>query len=382
MIPEEIKELIEKYQARQISPQELKILFRWYNQRAAEAKPMDEADMHRRLQRIGDSLPGLESPKTPSNPWYKWVAAAILCLGLGLSIYTFRKQEAPVTLSIVADSSATAELLTSTGSAIPLNQVKEGDTLETAGVKLYKTADGYIAYQFQGEGEEGLEQYTIRTPVGAETKMLLPDGTKLWLNAASTLSFQKQWGEDTRTVYLKGEAYFDVSKQFNPQLASYVPFQVYSDGQLVEVLGTKFQIKSYADEPWNSTSLFEGSVKLQTLTADKHVDKAVILKPGQQGLVHRERREMDFKNISEGAPQSWRDGYFSFQGETLAQVCTQLARWYPVKFEIQPGIPQGEYHGDIPKAYSLNEVLQILIQQKMTYEIYNRDNQLLVKLNQ
>jgi len=381
MLPEEIKNLIGKYQARTISETEQERLFRWYNEQARSATSIDNAEMQIRLQRIAGQLPALKSKPVRQISWVKWAAAAVITLAVGLAIYTSQQRYHPLDIVVQADSTQAAELVLANGKVISLDEVGQGDTLDADGSKLYKTSDGYIAYSFDGDLNEASQNYSFRTPVGTETKILLPDGTRVWLNAASELSFQKQWAVENREVYLKGEAYFEVSKQRNPQGRSYTPFKVYSAGQAVEVLGTKFRIQNYQEELWSTTSLFEGSVKLEILASDNQVDKAVILKPGQQSLYNHKSRLLDFKNISQDVPQSWRDGYFSFQGENLREVCAQLARWYPVTFDIDANLPNGEYHGDIPKTYSLNEVLDILIHDNMNYQFSNKDNQIKVRLN-
>lgn len=384
MVPEEVQKLIAKYNNGSISEDELSTLLHWYNRQAKEPVSIDEADMQLRLDRIGRHLPDTGEKKISFiKPWYKWVAAAVLLIGIGLSILRLQQRQEPLDeiLIVRADTTASAQFITADNRSISINTIAVGDTLATGGLLLYKTEDGYIAYEYREEEQDLNKMHTVRTPIGTESKILLPDGTKVWLNAASELTFAKRLGQTNRTVFLKGEAYFEVSKQ-HVDANRFATFQVHSDKQVVEVLGAKFQIKSYADESVVSTSLYEGSVKLQTLDASNRADKTVLLKPGQQGLFDRERNLLDFKNFSESEPQTWRDGYFSFHGESLEDVCQQLARWYPVRFEIQQGLPKGEYHGDISKSYTLNEVLDILIQDKMKYRLYNKDNQMVVKLTQ
>lgn len=384
MTPEEIQRLIDKYTNGNIAEEELSVLYRWYNHRAQEPVSIDEVDMRSRLDRIGGNLPDTGAKKTPFiRPWYKWAAAAVLLAGIGLSVFRQGDQQEPIeeTLIVRVDTTASAQFITADNKSISINKIAIGDTLVADNLILYKTNDGYVAYEYRNGGGEGNAMHTVRTPIGTESKILLPDGTKVWLNSASELTFAKQLGQTNRTVFLKGEAYFEVNKQ-PIDAHRFASFQVYSERQMVEVLGTKFQIKSYADEAVVSTSLYEGSVKLKTLDASSRTDKTVLLKPGQQGLYDREKNILDFKNISEAEPQTWRDGYFSFHGESLLDVCQQLARWYPVKFDIPKGLPKGEYHGDIPKSYSLNEVLNILMQDKMKYRVYNKDNQMVVKLTQ
>ncbi|ERJ58155.1 FecR family protein [Sphingobacterium paucimobilis] len=385
MIPEEVQKLIAKYNSGDISEEERYALYRWYNNRAQEPAFIDEAEMQFRLDRIGRQLPEVSEKRiSVIKPWYKWAAAAVVLLvGIGTAVLRMEpEQSKEEPLIVKVDTAASAQFITADNKSISINTIAVGDTLLSEDLLLYKTEDGYIAYEYrEGVAEEVNAKHTVRTPIGTESKILLPDGSKVWLNAASELTFAKQLGSKDRTVFLQGEAYFEVAKQ-PIDAHHFATFQVHSEKQVVEVLGTKFRIKSYVDEPVSSTSLYEGSVKLQTLNASDRTDKTVLLKPGQQGLFNRENNLLDFKNISESEPQTWRDGYFSFHGASLEEVCQQLARWYPIRFEIEQGIPKGEYHGDIPKSYTLNEVLDILIQDKMKYRVYNRDNQMVVKLTQ
>ncbi|MFD2556239.1 FecR family protein [Sphingobacterium tabacisoli] len=384
MIPEEVQKLIEKYNLGNISEEERCALYRWYNNRAQESVSIDEVEMRFRLDRIGHQLPNVGARRISIiRPWYKWAAAAVLLAGIGTALLR-QEPDRPLeeALIVKVDTTASAQFITADNKSISINTIAVGDTLMSDNLMLYKTNDGYIAYEYrEGDPGGGNAMHTIRTPIGTESKILLPDGTRVWLNAASELTFAKQLGKKNRTVFLQGEAYFEVAKQ-PIDAQHFATFEVHSEKQVVQVLGTKFRIKSYLGEPIASTSLYEGAVKLQTLNASNHADKTVLLKPGQQGLFDRETNLLDFKNISESEPQTWRDGYFSFQAATLEDVCQQLARWYPVRFEIEEGIPKGEYHGDIPKSYTLNEVLNILIQDKMKYRVYSKDNQMVVKLTQ
>lgn len=382
MIPEEVQKLIKKYNDGDISEMELVELYGWYNRRAQEPVSIDEMEVQYRLDRIGGQLRAHRGKANVWTSWYKWAAAAVVLIGLGLSLYRYQMGEPDeLNVTISADTTVSAEFITADNKSISINTIATGDTVTTEDLLLYKTEEGYVAYEYREGAQQSNAMHTVRTPIGTESKILLPDGTKVWLNAASELTFAKQLGQTNRTVFLKGEAYFEVSKQ-ELEGRRFATFQVHSNQQVVEVLGTKFRVKNYVDEVIASTSLYEGSVKLQTLDGANHIDKTVLLKPGQQGLFDREKNILDFKNISEAEPQTWRDGYFSFHGETLEDVCQQLARWYPVRFEIQKGMPKGQYHGDIPKSYSLNEVLNILVQDKMKYRLYNKDNQMVVKLTQ
>lgn len=380
MIPARIQELLDKHRQGELQSAEQLELYRWYNQRAEDQVEIDRHEMEQRLLRISDQLPLQTSKKQISFAKYAWAAAAALVLlGLSITLNPYRSSQTSKTFIVTVDSSASAEFITADNKSIALNTLNPLDSIRTADLLLYRTQEGYIAYEYQGEQQLHDRMHTVRTPIGTEVKLLLPDGTKVWLNAGSELSFPLLMKSEQRNVYLKGEAYFDVNR-LQASKGNANRFIVHSEGQRVEVLGTKFNIKNFAEDPITQTSLFEGSIKLQTLDASHKVNQSVLLAAGQQGIFNRESELLDFKNISEESPQTWRDGYFSFHGESLPQVCQQLARWYPVTFELQENLPLGQYYGDIPKSYSLNEVLNILIQEKLEYSIRNENQKIRITL--
>lgn len=382
MIPAHIEGLLKKYRDGKLTLTERAALFRWYNEQAKEETTFDANDLQHRLHRIEQNLPHRQhTARINRRPWYAWTAAAVLVTSLcSIWFITSDYQKNTPELIVNVDSTATPELITADNQRLALNSIQPGDSILLDQVLLYRTDDGYLAYQYLGDTNQQTAPYQVQTPVGSDIKLLLPDGTRVWLNAASTLSFPLQSSTAPRTVHLQGEAYFEVSKVTNLAHHGFLKFTVHTDRQVVEVLGTKFNVKSFTDDPVTSTSLFEGSVKVQTLKTDRTADKSVILKPGQESIYDKTNGGLDFRSIADKGAQSWRDGYFTFQGESLTQVCHQLSRWYPVEFDIEEKLPEGQYHGDIPKSYSLNEVLQILIQNNMRYTIRNVDDKIIVRL--
>jgi len=161
---------------------------------------------------------------------------------------------------------------------------------------------------------------TVKTPYGARTSFKLPDGSEVWLNSGSTLSFPKQYGE-IRNVELNGEAYFKVVKDGKP-------FVVKTNLGSIQVMGTSFNVQAYKDEPFETT-LVEGSVKVNNNT-----NQLATLKPGQQSVI-TPANEFSIKEVNTNLSTSWREGKLMFVKEPFANVARELERWYNVKIELQ-----------------------------------------------
>jgi transmembrane sensor len=174
----------------------------------------------------------------------------------------------------------------------------------------------------------------------------LPDGSKVWLNSASTLRFPALFSGNTREVELNGEAYFDVAKNPNK------PFKVITKDQIVEVLGTQFNINSYSDEETFKTTLIEGSVKII------YKDRVVLLSPGQQfqpSMKSSKVIEADTEEVT-----AWKNGYFLFKDEDIQSIMRKVSRWYNVDVNYSGNIPDVGFGGNISRSKDINEVLNVL----------------------
>ncbi|MDR2283665.1 MAG: FecR domain-containing protein [Sphingobacterium sp.] len=190
---------------------------------------------------------------------------------------------------------------------------------------------------------------TINTPRGGQYRITLPDGTKVWLNAASTLRYPGRFLPHERIVELDGEAYFEVSK------APGKPFKVVSKQQVVQVLGTHFNINSYPDEPNVKTTLLEGSVKVTS--AGKL--RSVTLSPGKQAVLTAE--ELLSRDADTDAVMAWKNDDFIFRGQNLQTTMRQLARWYDVEIAYASTAPLHlKIGGSISRKNSLSSVLKAM----------------------
>ena len=219
-------------------------------------------------------------------------------------------------------------------------------------IKIAKTGAGQIVYTILNNDDVKSNKVafnTIQTPRGGQYQVVLPDGTKVWLNAASSLKYPEVFMGNTRTVELSGEAYFEVSKN------KAMPFHVKSKFQDVEVLGTHFNINSYMDEQTIKTTLLEGSVKVSNLKSLK------ILKPGQQSIAGISENSL-IKLASEvdtDDETAWKNGLFQFNNSDLKIILNQLERWYDIKIDYA-SIPAKRYNGMISRKVKLSEVLKML----------------------
>ena len=296
--------------------------------------------------------------------WYQvGVAASILAmLSIGLFFYSNRsindrsalsESEAIKEKVTIKPGGDKAVLTLSDGSKIILEDAKKGLLANQAGVSIQKTADGELLYSFaKNVGSESRKLHEeviynkIETPFGGKYQINLPDGSKVWLNSASTLRFPALFSGNTREVELNGEAYFDVAK--NPDK----PFKVVTKDQIVEVLGTQFNINSYSDEETFKTTLIEGSVKII------YKDRVVLLSPGQQFQPNMNSSKVVEADTDEVT--AWKDGYFLFKDEDIQSIMRKISRWYNVEVNYSGNIPDVGFGGNISRSKDINEVLNVL----------------------
>lgn len=290
------------------------------------------------------------------------VAASILILlSTALYFYATRQPEKMASANQTPESKIVepitpggdkAVLTLSDGSRIILDNAKNGILANQAGVSIQKTSKGKLLYTFSNSSasakdfHENVIYNKIETPAGGKYQVNLPDGSMVWLNASSSLRFPALFSGDTREVELTGEAFFDVAKNKNK------PFKVITKDQIVEVLGTQFNINSYADEGSIKTTLIEGSVKII------YKDKVVLLTPGQQF----QPKNLNVKVVEADTEEvvAWKNGYFLFKNEDIQSIMRKLSRWYNVEISYSGEIPQVGFGGNISRSKDISEVLNVL----------------------
>ena len=249
---------------------------------------------------------------------------------------------------VIEPGSEMAELILSNGEVLQLYKDRSY-ALATEDGFAVKSENGEVSFELTGEAAPGAEPryHTVKTPRGAEFKVVLADGSAVWLNAESSLEFPSHFEEGTRKVAMTGEGYFDIQKNDS------APFIVEVSGMSVEVLGTQFNLRSYGGEAVKTT-LVSGSVAMTTETS------RTVIKPGQQGTLLADGT-FAVQNIDVQPFIAWRQGYFCFDGATLADIMTELGRWYDVDVAFDhPTLERERFSLEVRKKEDFENILELL----------------------
>jgi len=310
--------------------------------------------------------------KRPNHPLrisfrrWGWVAASVLILlaegaVVMLAINANRKeQHAQATIQDIAPGSNKAILTLGNGATIRLDSA--GSQLIQQGDVTVRQTGAQLTYDVQGSNA-GLTYNTLTTPRGGQFRVQLPDGTLVWLNAASSLRYPTAFAGKERTVEISGEAYFEVAA------AAGRPFMVkIGETAAVEVLGTSFNVNAYPDETGIHTTLLKGAVRVATLHTGAHA----LLQPGQQAQIAGSQPEAGIKIISNAnisQIMAWKNGLFNFENAGLQEVMRQLARWYDLQVVYENGVPDMYFEGEMSREMSLSQVLAGLQQTGVRFRI-------------
>lgn len=362
----ELQKIIEHYVSGTATPDEIRFVERYYQYLDQQENPLDQANSEE-LAKMGranfleikSKINQEDKRKTVSL--FKYIAAAaVLLLISGVAfifmnrtnIATIKNDLTAVKNHDVLPGTNKAVLTLSDGTKVILDENTAANISTKDNIKISKTGAGQIVYTIVNNEDLKSNKVafnTIQTPRGGQYQVVLPDGTKVWLNAASSLKYPEVFVGNTRNVELTGEAYFEVSKN------KAMPFHVKSKFQDVEVLGTHFNINSYLDERNIKTTLLEGSVKVSNSKSVR------ILKPGQQSIAGiSENSSIQLASeVDTDDETAWKNGLFQFNNSDLKIILTQLERWYDIKIDYT-SIPDKRYNGMISRKVKLSEVLKML----------------------
>ncbi|TFF38495.1 FecR family protein [Mucilaginibacter psychrotolerans] len=290
------------------------------------------------------------------NGWLKYAVAASILIFMTVGAYLFTYKQTTGTSNAKIDFTPggnKAMLTLSNGSKIILTDAKNGKLASQGNIAVTKTHDGEVSYDASAstDPEKGTKPSynTINTPKGGQYQVLLADGSKVWLNSVSSITFPTSFTGKERHVEITGEVYFEVAKNKTK------PFFVKAGNQEVEVLGTHFNINSYNDEPDIKTTLLEGSVKIRQLNNSF----SAFLKPGQQAVSKLsgpiQIRDADIEQVI-----AWKNGLFQINDASIEAIMRQAARWYDVDIEYEGKIPQRQFSGKIKRNVKASEFLQML----------------------
>lgn len=363
----DIKNIIERYLSGKATAEETRFLESYYDYLSKNENR--GTDTVRDLQNLEEEnfnaiRTKIALPKRSKIiPFYKYAsAAAILILICGGFYFLFNKDIAnsenegnlaEAENIDVLPGTDKAILTLADGTHVMLDDKTTKNISNKDGVTISKAKNGQLIYAVASSNNalahKTVAYNTIQTPRGGQYQVLLPDGTKVWLNAASSLKYPESFVGNTRNVELSGEAYFEVAKNKD------LPFHVKSVNQDVEVIGTHFNINGYMDDRTIKTTLLEGSVKVSNFNSAK------ILKPGEQAIADRSgnskiRITSDVDTDDETA---WKNGLFQFNDADLKGILNQLERWYDIKIDYS-SVPNKRYNGMVPRKAKLSEVLKML----------------------
>ena len=289
--------------------------------------------------------------------WFRYAAAAMVILAMITGYLVFFNKPKQVLAGInakdslkkdIAPGGNKAILTLANGSHIILDNASNGALVNQGNTKVVKLADGMLAYKQSGIHKNEILYNTMTTPRGGEYSLTLPDGSTVWLNASSSITYPTAFTGEERNVSVTGEVYFEVAKKANQ------PFHVKVNDIVVEVLGTHFDINSYADEVSVKTTLLEGKVKVTKGLS------SVKLVPGDQAQVDIEGILKVEKDADIEKAMAWKEGKFLFDKDEIPAILRQVSRWYDVEVVYKAALPRYRFSGIIRRNRTLSEVLTIL----------------------
>jgi transmembrane sensor len=366
MQEQELKDLLQRIRNGTATAEEKVFLENWYLQ--YREKDVAEYSLDDRLEDADAIWAKLQPVVAKSRHRKFWpriaVAASILLFSFIGGYFLFHKQIlsqiARNKIHDIAPGSNKAVLTLANGKTIVLNGARNGKLAVQGYTAINKTADGKVVYNAdQSASEKAANEVvynTLTTPRGGQYYLVLADGTNVWLNAASSIVFPATFSGSDREVKITGEAYFEVAHNATK------PFKVTANGQTVEVLGTHFNINAYRDEPNIKTTLFEGSIKINSGTGQ------AILKPGQQAQISENRiNVVSDTNMNEAI--AWHKGLFEFHDADIQTVMRQLSRWYDVDVSYDGKITDRRFSGKLYRNITALTVADILSYKKIHFRI-------------
>ncbi|OQP52633.1 hypothetical protein A4H97_25265 [Niastella yeongjuensis] len=349
------KELLQRYLNGTCTPEEKALVESFYNLHHPNTQSLNEQELEKELGHLEKTL-----PLPGRGRIYKRImaaAAAVLMIGFtGWWMYRTNTHkpsaaEQPLAFSsnnVIVPGSNKAVLTLANGKKISLTDAGTGNIAHETGISIEKTADGQMLYRITDAAPATAVIYnTIETPVGGQYQVLLPDGTKVWLNAKSALRFPVHFNDTERRVEISGEAYLEVAHDKTK------PFRVVNPGQVVEVLGTHFNVNTYDNEAAMKTTLLEGAVKIATN------GNTALLKPGQQSnVVNGNIRTLDEVNVEDVV--AWKNNKIQFTDLDIHSVMRMLERWYNIDVSYTGNEINTTFGGSVSRSKDIDVVLKLL----------------------
>ncbi|SEM75627.1 FecR family protein [Chitinophaga rupis] len=378
MTKEDFLRLVDKYLKGQATAEEEQLLARFYNSFELDDTVVRQELEEKMLTRLMQSVQPAPVKIKRVRSWQYAAAAVILCLlASGALYYQYAGRQAITPAPSLAKQPATpgnnkALLQLADGSTIELNQASNGVLAMQGSTAVKKTKDGQLIYEPAQASATALGSLnTITTPAGGQYQLTLPDGTRVWLNAGSSLTFPTAFDSAGRRITLRGEAYFEVAKVYT-QSHNRLPFYVKTGENEVAVLGTHFNVKDYADATGFEATLLEGAVQV------KRGSLVQALTPGQQASIRPHSAVIKVRPANTEAVMAWKEGLFLFDNTGIDEAMEEIKRWYNVDVVYEGRKPDIEFTGVLPRSSSVTEVLNLLESaQGVAFEL--RNNTIIVK---
>lgn len=323
---------------------------------------------------LGGSLAKVPVKKLNTKWSWGWVAAATIVVS-GVGGYWLLNKKVD---DIKTQSAETAEILPgkdgailtlADGREVVLDSLGNGVIATQSGSQVV-LKNGALTYS-QDAAAKSVYNH-LSTPKGRQFKLTLPDGTKVWLNAASSISYPTVFEGTLRQVSVTGEVYFEVAQSYHQ------PFNIdINDKAVIRVLGTQFNINAYANEPAIKATLVDGSIQIRP-GAGFDSSSFISVKPGQQASIKQTGKEtykqqveiQKDANIQKAI--AWKNGFFNFEGLSLREVMRQIERWYDIEVEFADGVPDQTFGGGMGRDISLEGVFKNLKDNDVNFRVEGR----------
>lgn len=311
--------------------------------------------------------------------WLKYAAAAVIVCMLSAGILFYLKNTRSLPISdnlalshVIKPGGNKATLTLANGKKISLTDANNGEVARQSGVSITKSKDGELVYVSEPltdkKYETGISYNMVETPKGGQFQINLPDGSRVWLNAGSSLKYPASFASlKERKVILNGEAYFEVVHNASS------PFRVVANSQEVEDIGTEFNISSYADERSIKTTLIEGAVKISDSEKAYAPKQGIVLRPGQMATNEADKNSIAVHHVNTASIIAWKNGYFVFNDENIRDIMKDLARWYDFDVEYQGDMSNVQFHGNYLRSRNLYKLLNAIeLTNKVKFKIEGR----------
>jgi len=284
----------------------------------------------------------------------RWIAAAVVVLLAGVGVYyiTISSRHTVIADNTIAEDSVDiapgtnkAVLILANGDQVTLDSA--GNQVISQGQTIVRQKNGQLEYAVQGNGD-AVVYNTLTVPRGGQFNIILPDGSHVWLNAASSMRYPTAFNGSRREIELQGQAYFEVAPNARQ------PFFVKANNVEVQVLGTSFDVMAYSDEKMINTTLINGAVSVKIGKIEQQ------LKPGQQAITDPATGTMVVRNADVDQVIAWKTGFFEFDNATMADIMRQLARWYDIDVSYNQTGNERLFGGRISRSLPLSDILHML----------------------